>query len=1238
MSRRWILVDDGTLTCPVGGPIGVDTAAWFAWLETANTFVVLLAEGHFTARKERASHGRGNWYWRGYLRQHGRLVRAYLGASAELSLERLRHAAARLAQPAQTKTIRVPAALPDVAARKLGGPDQRGSLRPGHAAPGAASTLRLRLLGAFSLSSHDAPAIDISSARLRSLLAYLALHRSTGQTRQQLSFLFWPDAPEDQARNNLRQLVHQLRRAWPGCDRWLSLGPSRLVWRPDVSIDVDVDAFECAVAKADEAERVHDLPALRTVVVQALGEYGGDLLPGCYEDWINSDRERLRQAYARLLDRLIAQCANQGDYVSAIEHAQRRLRHDPLDEHSYRRLMHLHVLNGDRISALRMYHACVSMLERELAVQPSRATRQAYADLLRVDGPPIVTQVELPTLVSAAPLIGRSRQLDRLQSVWRLASAGSPRFVVLCGEAGIGKTRLAEELLAWARRQGIVVAGSRAYAAEGRLAYAPVADWLRSSALWTASLRLDAPTLSEVARLVPELLSERPDVPQPPPPGEPWQRPQFFQSLARAVLSTDQPLLLVLDNLHWCDQDTLEWLHYLLHFNSGASLLVVGTARTEEIGAQPQLATLLTDLRGTGQLVELEIEPLDASETAELGMYLVGRALDADEARHLYEETEGQPLFVVETVRARLAPTDGSSPPGLRPATPVGDMGATSGRLPPRVQGVIAARLAHLSDTARDTVRLAATIGRDFTLDLLIEASGRNADSLVGALDELWQRRIIRERGLAAYEFSHDKIREVAYTAMSAARRSMLHRRVALALERLASLDVDADSAQVAMHYAQGGLPAQAIPHFQRAATLAQRRYATTEAIQLLRKGLTMLAALPPSRERDLQELELQTALGTSLVATTFYGSSDVMSVYRRCGELCRQLGQRPSPPALRGLAIAAVAHSRFDEALGLGEQLLTIGTQLGDRTVQVEGNYVQGVALFWKGALASSRLHLELALSQYAPEQLPAHLSLYAQDPRVVCLCRLAMVLWLLGFPKPAIQKAAEAVQLAQDLSHPMSLLYALGWSTLLAVEQNDARFAADRAEVFLAVAREQEMEANITTATILRGWARAELVDRRAGVAEMRVGIAGYRALHFEFLLPYYLHLLAEQLSELGRIDQARKTIAQALTIVERNGERWYEAELHRCEGLLQVKLGDHAGAERVFMHALEVSRAQTARTLELRAATSLARLWQQDSRRMDAIELLEESCAWFDGGVDTLDLIDARSVLAACRETDA
>jgi DNA-binding SARP family transcriptional activator len=373
MAYRTPAVHEGTLIAAADGGerIVVDTDAWFAWLDSATRFGVVVAEGHFTARKERASHGRGGWYWRAYLRQDGRLARVYLGSSEGLSLERLRRTATRLREPRAAASETAPAA--------------RSHGLNHETAPPAPPRLHLCLLGDFSLSCGDHQDIEIGSSRMQSLLACLALHPQAGQTRQQLSFLFWPDSTEAQARNNLRQLVHQLRRLWPEMDRWLSIGASRLAWRRAVDLDVDVEAFDTAVAAADQAEQVHDVSTLRDRIVRAVSQYRADLLPGCYEDWITSERERLHEAYARMLDRLIALLEDQRDHAAAIEYAQQRLRHDPHDEDGYRRLMHLHALNGDRVGALRVYHACVTMLGRELGIGPSPATRNAYEGLLSLD-------------------------------------------------------------------------------------------------------------------------------------------------------------------------------------------------------------------------------------------------------------------------------------------------------------------------------------------------------------------------------------------------------------------------------------------------------------------------------------------------------------------------------------------------------------------------------------------------------------------------------------------------------------------------------------------------------------------------------------------------------------------------------------------------------------------------------------------------------------------------------------
>ena len=783
------------------------------------------------------------------------------------------------------------------------------------------------------------------------------------------------------------------------------------------------------------------------------------------------------------------------------------------------------------------------------------------------------------------PLVGRRAEWRRLQTAWLDASAGGPLCVVLEGEAGIGKSHLAQELLMWATRKGISTARARAYAAEGRLSYAPITDWLRSAALRQGVLRLDARSLGDVAQLVPELLSDRPDLADRRQPMGPQHRQRFFQSLARAVLSAQRPLLLVLDDLQWCDQDTLEWLHYLLRFDARAPLLLVGTARLEEVGPRHPLTTLLSDLRGSGQLTELALGPLDAADTAELAVRVAGRMLDPDETRRLFDQTEGQPLFVVETIRALVGSSEHAPLPTTQPAA-----GSGPGRLPPKVHAVIAARLAQLSDPTREIVRLAATIGRSFTLDLLIDASASDIDGVVAAIDELWQRQIVREHGTSAYDFSHDRIREVAYTDMSAARRSMLHRRVAQALERGSGANGDGVSAQVAAHYEQGGLPARAVPHYRRAAELAQRVHAHHEAIHLLRRGLDLLAGLAPGQERDAQELAMQTALGTSHVATIGYGAPAAVAPYRRAQELCRQLEQPPSPPVLRGLAIASISHAHFDRAQEFGDQLVRLASERNDPMLLVEGHYVLGVALFWKGALVSSRQHLEQALGHYPSSGSADHLSLYTQDPRVVCASRLAVDLWLLGYPRDARAKMTEALDLAHELAHPFSLTYALSWGMWLAVLERDVQLALEASDEGISLCREHGMDVWLGGLYVGRGWALGERGDAPAGISLMHEGIAVHRATGNVFQLPWYMGLLAEQYGKIARTDQGLSTISDALAAVERTGERWCEAELYRYRGVLLELRGDAMDAEMAYQRTLSIARQQQARGLEPRAASSL------------------------------------------------
>ena len=314
---------------------------------------------------------------------------------------------------------------------------------------------------------------------------------------------------------------------------------------------------------------------------------------------------------------------------------------------------------------------------------------------------------------------------------------------------------------------------------------------------------------------------------------EAWQRQRLFRALAQAVLGDGDgdappPLLLAVEDLQWCDRETLDWLHYLLRFDPEAHLMVVGTCRPEELGDDCPLAAALPALHRDARLTEIELGPLNETQTATLAASTAGQELEASLTRHLYYETEGNPLFVVETVRAGL---------------PTGQGRTETERmsLPPRAQAVLEARLAQLSPASKELAGLAATIGRSFTVPVLQQATDGDEDTLVQGLDELWQRRIVRERGLNAYDFSHDRLRDVAYGTLSPARRRMLHRRAARALETVHASDLNPVSRQVASHYRQAGLPREAIPYYLQAGQVAGRLYANSEAETCFRRSLELL-------------------------------------------------------------------------------------------------------------------------------------------------------------------------------------------------------------------------------------------------------------------------------------------------------------------------------------------------------------------------------------------------------------
>lgn len=1090
--------------------------------------------------------------------------------------------------------------------------------------------LHLRLLGDFSLSYADQQVISLNTMRLQSLLAYLVLHRDVPQQRQHLAFLFWPETTEAQARNNLRQLLHQLRQVFPEVEHFLSADTHTVYWRSAATFHLDVAEFEQALNEAATATHYNDRPALQRALERADSLYRGEFLPGCYDEWLLLERERLCQRHSQTLEQLLSLFEMQGEIVIAIRYAQRLLALAPLSEDLYRRLMRLFALNNDRASALHVYHTCVTTLQREMGVDPDLATREVYERLIQDKEMTREVVVHQPLPAAAPTLIGRNQEWAALQEDWHAMCAGETRFVLVTGEAGIGKSRLAEEFLQWASQQGAITAKTRSYAAEGQLSLAPVTDWLRSDGLRAPLRRLDAVWLTEVARILPELFTEQPALPRYESVTEYGQRQRFFEALARSILATSQPLVLLIDDVQWCDQETLEWLHFLLRFDPTARLLVIGCAREEELPTHHALRTLLLHLRATTWISEIALHPLDAAETAKLASQVAKRELDTNLIMRVFHETEGYPLFVVETVRAGLERVSASAVADhAHQQLPFED----TRKLPPRVHAVLASRLQRLSVSAREFVELAATIGREFTLDLLISVGNADAESAVRALDELWNKRIVREHGANSYDFTHDKLREVAYGEISAPQRRMLHRRVAQALEILHVDDLDAVSGQIAFHYERAGMIEQALPYYQRASAAAQRVYANEDAINLLSRSLESLEFLPAGSKRDKQELSLQLAMSPLYRVTKGWATPELERTLDRALALCDTVGDDAQrAQTLYGLQSVYVVQARLERVRTISDELQTLYQRsLGAAPPPFAGMMLAGARLH-QGRITDANAQFAEIIAAHDPDQI-LHIQ-ESQGSNYAAHARAwqAHALWCLGYPQQALNLGLDAVKLVQDLNQPFNQALVSAYLALLQQLCAGDAVAREYAEQAYALTSKYQAPYYHAWAGILVSYALALEQPNQESIERLRGSIAKFKASSARLRLPYYFALLAQVCRKAGRAEEGLAAIDEALAEARAHNERWWDAELHRLRGeLLLLHGADASDAEAAFLRAISIARSQQARSLELRATTSLARLWITQKRSEEARQQLSDLYTWFTEGFETPDLQAAQLLLS-------
>jgi predicted ATPase len=495
---------------------------------------------------------------------------------------------------------------------------------------------------------------------------------------------------------------------------------------------------------------------------------------------------------------------------------------------------------------------------------------------------------------------------------------------------------------------------------------------------------------------------------------------------------------------------------------------------------------------------------------------------------------------------------------------------------------------------------------------------------------------IFREIALpprVTYVFKHALIQEAAYGMMPQALRQATHGKIGHVLETRFAETVEGQPELVAQHYTAAGLTEQAIGYWLRAGQRAVQRSAHQEAVRHLTTGLELLATRPDTPERTEQELNLHMALGPALMATRGYAAAEVEQTYTRAWALCQQMGETPQRfVALRGLWRVYNSRGRLAMAREVGEQLLSLAQHQPDATRRMAAHVSLGYTLTFMGAFTAARPHLEQGITLTDPEAQRTLALRYGQAPGVRCLCIAAQTLWCRGSPDQGLARSQAACTLARELEHPPSLASALYYAARLHLLRGEAQAAREQAEALIALCTAHTIPQHLALGQFALGWALAAQGQGEEGVTLLRQGATDVRATGNRLSLPAFLAVLAEVSGTLGQVDAGVALVTEALELLEQTGVRWYEAETHRIKGvlLLHQAVPDAAQAATCFHQALAIARQQEAKSWELRAATSLARLWQAQGKRQEAYDLLAPVYAWFTEGFDTVDLQDAKALL--------
>lgn len=884
---------------------------------------------------------------------------------------------------------------------------------------------------------------------------------------------------------------------------------------------------------------------------------------------------------------------------------------------------------------------------------------------------PLRTRLQVAARRGLTRFVGRQREMEHIQQTLAQAKAGHGQIVGVMGEPGLGKSRLFYEF------KLLAVGGCRLLEAfsvsHGKAtAYLPVIELLktyfqiqaqdderaRRQKIIGGVLELDR-NLEEILpylfallgiELQPSLLQQM---------DAQIRRQRTFEALKKLFLreSLNQPLILIFEDLHWIDGETQGFLDALSESVAGAKLLLLTNYRPEHRHEWGQ-KTYYTQLR---------LAPLGKAEAEELLTFLLGSDASLAPVKPLIlERTQGTPFFMEEVVQTlaeegALTGTAGQ----YRLTRPVSTL-----QLPSTVQAILASRIDRLAADEKFLLQQLSVIGRAFPLSLVRAVITQPEAALYRLLASLQHKEFLYEQPAfpeVEYVFKHALTQEVAYGTVLHEQRKTLHEQTAQVIETRYTLQREEHFSELAHHYSRSGNASKAVEYLGLAGQQSARQSANAEAITYLTAALALLKTLPDTAARARQELSLHLSLGAALMAMKGYSAAEVGQIYLRAQELCLQVGE-PIQVArvLFGLWAFYSSRGNHPASLALGEQFLPVAKRQQDTTLALMVHLLLGGTVLWRGEFTSAQAHLEHAFACYDPERHRDLAHFMGQDLGSMALVRAAETLWYRGYPDQALERAHHGLSVAQALRHPLSLAVILDVVVRVHLCRREGQEALAHAEALLTLAHEHGFAGWLGWGTGLRGWALIECAarsetqeQREAGLVQLQDGLAAMQAIGVELWFPLFLSAVAQGSAQGGQTEEGLRVIAEALAMVEKNGERWNEAELYRIKGELTLQqsrasLGQvsnksqtgqeqsetpksqilnpqcPAEAEACFLKAIAIAQKQQAKSWELRAATSLARLWQQQNKHADAHQLLAEVYNRFTEGFETRDLLDAKALI--------